>query len=134
MWSLRGLNLYNTSSYLLIPFLCTYPSIYMLSWLESTNSPKALLGVDFIMASAGLSFPLIHRISVISLHSYNWRSTIILIIRRFSLVVPSLTKYLYNKYKSVQTTTGVYKNPNCLVIILIVILIVIAMLTPLTVP
>jgi hypothetical protein len=53
-----------------------------------------------------------------------------LIIRRFSFVILSLTKHLYNKYKSVQTIIRVYKNLSCLLIILIVILIAIAILTP----
>jgi hypothetical protein len=81
-----------------------------------------------------LSFLLIHRISVISLRSYDCRSAIILIIRRFSCVVPSLTKHSYNKYKSVQTTIRVCGNPSCLVIILIVVLIVMAISTPPTMP
>jgi hypothetical protein len=81
-----------------------------------------------------LSFPSIHRISVISLRSYDCRSAIISIIRRFSCVVPSLTKHSYNEYKLVQTTIGVYENPSCLVIILIVVLIAIAISTPPTMP
>jgi hypothetical protein len=38
---------------------------------------------------------------VISLRSYNCRSAIISIIRRFSCVLPSLTKHSYNEYESV---------------------------------
>jgi hypothetical protein len=41
-----------------------------------------------------------------------------LIIRRFSLVVPSLTKHLYNKKESVQTIVGIAGNLSCFVIIL----------------
>jgi hypothetical protein len=52
-----------------------------------------------------------------------------LIIRRFSSVIPSLTKHLYSKYKSVQTTIEVCENPSCLLIILIIVLIAIAILT-----
>jgi hypothetical protein len=55
-----------------------------------------------------------------------------LIIRRFSSVVLSLTKHLYNKYELVQTTIKVYKNLSCLLIILIIVLITIAILTPFT--
>jgi hypothetical protein len=93
---------------------------------------KALFKVDFVIVSAGLSFLLIYRIFVIFLRSYNCQSAIISIIRRFFCVLPSLTKYSYNKYKSVQTTIRVCKNPSCLVIILIVVLIAIAILTLLT--
>jgi hypothetical protein len=46
-----------------------------------------------------------------------------LIIRRFSLVVLSLTKYLYNKKESVQTIVGIVSNSSCSVIILSVKLI-----------
>jgi hypothetical protein len=45
------------------------------------------------------------------------------IIRRFSLVVPSLTKHLYNKKESVQTIIGIADNSSCSVIILSVKLI-----------
>jgi hypothetical protein len=45
------------------------------------------------------------------------------IIRRFSLVVPSLTKHLYNKKESVQTIVGIASNSSCSVIILSVKLI-----------
>ena len=134
VWSLRGLNFHSTPSYLLISFLCTYPFTYILSWLKSTNSSRALLGVDFVIALIELSFLLIYWISIISLHLYNWRSAIILIIKRFSLIVLSLTKHLYNEYELVQIIIGVYKNLNYLVIILIVVLIAIAILTPLTIP
>jgi hypothetical protein len=41
-----------------------------------------------------------------------------LIIRRFSLVVPSLIKHLYNKKESVQTIVGIAGNLSCFVIIL----------------
>jgi hypothetical protein len=54
------------------------------------------------------------------------------IIRRFSFVVLSLTKHLYSKYKSVQTTIRVCENPSCLLIILIIVLIAMAILTPFT--
>jgi hypothetical protein len=56
-----------------------------------------------------------------------------LIIRRFSFVILSLTKHSYNKYKSVQTTIKVYENPSCLLIILIIVLITITILTLFTI-
>jgi hypothetical protein len=46
-----------------------------------------------------------------------------LIIRRFSLVVPSLTKHLYNKKESVQKIVGIAGNSSCFMIILSVKLI-----------
>jgi hypothetical protein len=45
------------------------------------------------------------------------------IIRRFSLVVPSLTKHSYNKKELVQTIIGIANNLSCSVIILSVKLI-----------
>jgi hypothetical protein len=55
------------------------------------------------------------------------------IIRRFSSVILSLTKHLYNKYKLVQMTIRVYRNLSCLLIILIIVLITIAILTLFTI-
>jgi hypothetical protein len=63
--------------------------------------------------SAGLSFLLIYRISVISFCLYNYQNTIISIIRCFFCVIPSLTRHLYNKYKSVQMTIKVCENLSC---------------------
>jgi hypothetical protein len=57
-----------------------------------------------------------------------------LIIRRFSLVVPSLTRHFYREYKSVHTISRVSGRPSRLVIILRVVRVVIAMLTLLTMP
>jgi hypothetical protein len=145
LWSHNSLCSHTGSSFIVIrnqltslvlstSFLCTYPSTCTPSWLVLISFSKALFKVDFVIASAGLSFLSIYRISVISLRSYNCQSAIILIIRRFSCVIPSLTKHLYNKYKSVQTTIRVCENPSCLVIILIIVLIVIAISTPPTMP
>jgi hypothetical protein len=121
---------YWTSLVLLTSFLCTYPFTYMLSWLKSMNFLRALFRVDFVIALAGLSLLLIYRISVISFCLYDWQSVIISIIRRFFSVILSLTKHLYNEYKSVQTTIGVCENPSCLLIILIIVLITIVISTP----
>ncbi|KAF1975603.1 hypothetical protein BU23DRAFT_420465, partial [Bimuria novae-zelandiae CBS 107.79] len=49
------------------------------------------------------------------------------IIRRFSFVVPSLTRHLYSKYESVYTTSGINSRPRRSVIILSVVKIAIAM-------
>ncbi|KAF1978696.1 hypothetical protein BU23DRAFT_449945 [Bimuria novae-zelandiae CBS 107.79] len=54
------------------------------------------------------------------------------IIRRFSFVVPSLTRHLYSEYKSVHTTSGIDGRPRRSVIILSIIKIATAILTPLT--
>ena len=56
------------------------------------------------------------------------------IIRRFLLVVLSLTRHLYREYKSVHTISGVSGRPSRSVIILRVVRVAIAMLTPLTMP
>jgi hypothetical protein len=118
-----------TSLVLSTPFLCTYPFTCMLSWLKLINFLRALFRVDFVIVLAGLSFLSIYRISVIFLCLYNWQSAIMSIIRRFSSVILSLIKHLYNKYKSVQTTIKVYRNLSCLLIILIIVLIAIVILT-----
>jgi hypothetical protein len=57
-----------------------------------------------------------------------------LIIRRFSLVVPSLTKHLYNKKESVQTIIGIAGNSSCSVIILSVELMAKLMSVSVTMP
>jgi hypothetical protein len=67
---------------------------------------RAFVGFDFVMESAGFDSPLIHLTSAISRHSYAWRRHITLIIRRFSRVVPNLTRHSYNDFESVQTTSG----------------------------
>jgi hypothetical protein len=82
-------------------FWYIYSSTCIVSWLELISLSRTLLKLAFIIVSAKLFFLLIYRISVIFLCLYNWQSTIILIIRYFFLVVPSLTRYLYSKYKLV---------------------------------
>jgi hypothetical protein len=77
------------------------------SLLQETSFSRAGFGAFFVQASAGLSLPLIHRTSVISLFSYDSRSDIISIISRFSLVVPSLTRQSYKDFESEHTTTGI---------------------------
>jgi hypothetical protein len=56
-----------------------------------------------------------------------------LIIRRFLLVILSLTRHLYREYKFVHIISRVSSRPSRLVIILRVVRVVIAMLTPLTI-
>ncbi|OCK87077.1 uncharacterized protein K441DRAFT_596092, partial [Cenococcum geophilum 1.58] len=55
------------------------------------------------------------------------------IIRRFSFVLLSLTKYLYREYKLVYTIIGIIGSLSRSVIILTVVPIAIAILTPLTI-
>jgi len=65
------------------------------------RSFNAWQGFDFVIALAGLLFPLIHLISAIFLLLYNYRRHIRLTISRFSYVILSLTKQLYRDFKSV---------------------------------
>jgi hypothetical protein len=51
--------------------LCTDPSTRIDNVLLSRKDSRARFGDAFVSASAGLSFPLIHRISVISRRSYD---------------------------------------------------------------
>jgi hypothetical protein len=64
------------------------------------------LEFDFVIASAGFDSPLIHLTFAISLRLYAWQRHIISIMRRFSCVVPNLTKHSYNNLESVQRTRG----------------------------
>ena len=75
------------------PPLFTHPSIQTLRQLVFKNFSNALLGLDLVIVSTGLSQLLIQRISSSFLRLYNQRRAIILIIRRFFLVVPSLTRH-----------------------------------------
>jgi len=61
---------------------------------------------DFVIGFARFDSPLIHFTSTISLRLYACRRHIISIIRRFSYVIPNLTKHLYNDLESVQRIRG----------------------------
>ncbi|KAF1972277.1 hypothetical protein BU23DRAFT_468511 [Bimuria novae-zelandiae CBS 107.79] len=50
------------------------------------------------------------------------------IIRRFSFVVPSLTRHSYSEYKSVHTTSGIDGRPRRSVLILSIVKIAIVIL------
>jgi hypothetical protein len=67
---------------------------------------KALQGLDFVIASAGLVFPSIHLIFAISLLSYDCLRHIRSIINLFSAVVPSLTKQSNKDFESVRRING----------------------------
>ena len=114
--------------------LLTYPSIRTRSWLVLTKVSRDLFGVAFVIASAGLSIPLIYRILNSSLRSYDCRRAIMSIIRRFSFVVLSLTKHSYNEYESVQTIVGMAGRPSCSVIIFSVEPMAKVMSMPATIP
>ncbi len=70
--------------------------------LISISLIKALQGFDFVIASARLMFSSIHLISAISLLSYDCLRHIRSIIKRFSLVVSSLTKQSKRDFESVR--------------------------------
>src|SRR5277367_846825 len=76
---------------------CTQPLIRIVSLFIDMRVSNALLGDAFVMASAGLSAPLIHLISPISQFLYDCLRLIILIISLFSVVVPSLIRHLYRE-------------------------------------
>ena len=92
-----------------LPFLrFTEPLIRTVISLVKTRISKVLLGLFLVMALAGLSSPLIHRILSIFFASYDLRNAMISIIRRFLAVVPSLVIALYSKYESVQKIRGIF--------------------------
>ena len=78
----------------------------------SINLSRALFSVPFVIISAGLSCLLIYHISISLYHLYNYQIAIILIISRFSLVVPSLIRHLYSEYKSVYIMISSDRNPS----------------------
>ena len=95
---------------------------------------SAWFGVFLVQASAGLSFPLIHRTSLISRFSYDSRSDMISIISLFSFVVPSLTRQSYRDFESVQITIGIGGISKFRTTWLSVALNAMALSNPLTIP
>ena len=79
---------------------------------------------NFIIALVGLSYLLIYLISNSSRRSYIYRRAIISIIRRFSFIKPSLTRYSYSKYKSVYTIIRIGDRFSYLVTFLSIVVIV----------
>ena len=71
---------------------CFILVVLMLIRLFSITFFKVDEALALVMDSAELWFPWIHLTSVISRRSYDWRKIITSIIRRFSFVVPSLTR------------------------------------------
>src|ERR1700721_1804074 len=69
---------------------------------------RAVLLVCFVIASAGFDSLVIYIISVSSCLSYDCQMAMILIIRRFSYVVPNFTKHLYSKNESMQIVIRVW--------------------------
>ena len=84
----------------------THSEVVRLTLFVSINVFKAVMALVFVMESAGLLSSFIHLTSVIFRRSYDWRRLMISIISRFLLVVPSLTRHLYNDFESVQMTIG----------------------------
>jgi len=87
--------------------LSTHSIAYNLIVLVLSNCFRAPeTPFPFVSASAGLVFPVIYFTSVISLRSYNCLKQSTSIIRRFSCVVPSLTRHSYSDFESVQSISG----------------------------
>src|SRR5450756_623724 len=84
----------------------THSSTSNCSVFVSIRYLRAFEGFDFVIESAGFESPLIHLTSAISRRLYAWRRHITSIMRRFSRVVPNLTRHSYNDFESVQTTSG----------------------------
>ena len=116
------------------PSLSTYASTLTSSVFVETSRSIAEFGVFFVQASAGLSLPLIHRTSVISLFSYDSRRDIMSIISLFSLVVPSLTRQSYRDFESEHIITGICGMLSVRTICWRVVLSAIALSNPLTIP
>jgi hypothetical protein len=74
----------------------------------STSRLKAFedFEFDFVIASTKFDSPLIYFTFTISLHLYACQKHIISIIRRFSYIIPNLTKHLYNNLKFIQRIKG----------------------------
>ena len=96
---------------------CTKPSTRIVSVLLLIKRCKDLFGIAFIIISAGLLSPWIYLTSVISRRSQNCRNTIISIIRRFFLVVPSFTRHSQRDLESVQTIRRRTGRPSYIIII-----------------
>jgi hypothetical protein len=86
----------------------TYSSTFNYNIFVSINRLRAFedLEFDFVIASIRFDSPLIYFTFTISLRLYACRRHIISIIRRFSYVIPNLTKHLYNNLEFVQRIKG----------------------------
>ena len=85
------------------PYLCsTYSSTSNCSVFISISCLRAFEDFDFVIALAGFNSPLIYLTFAISLCLYAQQRHIISIISYFSCIIPSLTKYLYNNFESIQ--------------------------------
>ena len=87
--------------------LSTYSCMSRSSLLVVIKYCRVLYSFNFIIVSAGFLFPVIQRISVISLYLYNYLILRILIIKYFSVIISRLTKYLKREYKSVQIASKI---------------------------
>ena len=101
------LHLYSPPILTICPYLrSTHSSTSNCSVFVLMRVLRAFEAFDFVIAFAGFDLPLIHLTSATSLRSYAWRRHIISIIRRFSCIVPNLTKHSYNDFEFVQRTSG----------------------------
>ena len=96
-----------------ILIICLYPRFthsstfnYIIFVLMKVLKAFVRFDFDFVIASARFNLPLIHLTFAISLHLYAWQRHIMLIINRFSCVVPNLIKHLYNNFEFVYKTSG----------------------------
>ena len=90
--------------FLFFKFCLNYSKIMKFTLLVSNNIFKAMLALVFVMKSAKLLSCFIYLLFVVFYHLYNWQRLTILIISRLSLIMPSLTKNLYNNFELIQMT------------------------------
>ena len=69
---------------------------------------SALYLLSLIITSAEFLSPLIYKISTISRRLYNYLRYKISIIKRFSYIVSSLTRYSYRDYKSIYIKRDIF--------------------------
>ena len=79
----------------------TYSFTFNYNVFVSISRLRAFEDFDFVIASVGFNSPLIHLTFAISLRLYTQQRHIISIISRFSCIVLSLTKHLYNDFEFV---------------------------------
>ena len=89
----------------------------------SISCVNIVYAFPFVIASAGFDSLLIYLISIISRRLYTCQRLIISIIRRFSYIVPSYIRQLYNDFKSVYKVSGILIYRIWLIVDLIIILI-----------
>ena len=92
-----------------------------LSLLESIRSWRLVPGLSFVIASAILILPLIQITQVISQCLYTCQRHMILIMSRFSCVVPNCTKQSQSDFELIQTIRSIGLLSICSIVDLITI-------------